>query len=89
MPVHVIVDPDACIGSAECVALGPEAVELDEHGTARMLVRELEDEGAKGLCDACPIGALSIGVVPESVVPSGSPWRLELPSHQLQGGGSG
>jgi two-component system cell cycle sensor histidine kinase/response regulator CckA len=27
-----------------------------------------------------------LGVVPESVVPSGSPWRLELPSHQLQGG---
>jgi hypothetical protein len=25
-------------------------------------------------------------VVPESVVPSGSPWRLELPSNQLQGG---
>jgi DNA-binding NarL/FixJ family response regulator len=27
-----------------------------------------------------------LAVVPESVVPSGSPWRLELPSHQLQGG---
>jgi phage shock protein C len=29
---------------------------------------------------------LYLAVVPESVVPSGSPWRLELPSHQLQGG---
>ncbi len=38
MPVRLIVDPDACIGSAECVALDPEAVELDEHGTARVLV---------------------------------------------------
>src|SRR6266516_2735841 len=28
----------------------------------------------------------NLAVVPESVVPSGSPWRLELPSHQLQGG---
>ena len=27
-----------------------------------------------------------LAVVPESVVPSGPPWRLELPSHQLQGG---
>ncbi len=27
-----------------------------------------------------------LDVVPESVVPSGPPWRLELPSHQLQGG---
>jgi putative phosphoesterase len=27
-----------------------------------------------------------LAVVPESVVPSGPPWRLELPSHQPQGG---
>jgi signal transduction histidine kinase len=30
-------------------------------------------------------GGAGLGVVPESVVPSGSPWRLELPSNQLQG----
>jgi len=60
MPVHVIVDPDACIGSAECVALDPEVVELDEHGTARILVLELEEQRAKNLVDACPVGALSI-----------------------------
>ena len=60
MLVHVTVDPDACIGSAECVALEPDAVELDEHGTARMLVAELEEERALQLCDVCPIGALSI-----------------------------
>ncbi len=60
MLVHVTVDPDACIGSAECVALDPEAVELDEHGTARLLVAELEEERATQLCDVCPIGALSI-----------------------------
>ena len=33
MSVSLIVDPDTCIGSAECVALDPEAVELDESGT--------------------------------------------------------
>jgi ferredoxin len=60
MLVRVIVDPDACIGSAECVALDPETVELDEHGTARLLVPELEEERAKLLCDVCPTGALSI-----------------------------
>ena len=60
MLVHVIVDPDNCIGSAECVALDPEAVELDEQGTARMLVPELDEERATALCDACPVGALSI-----------------------------
>ena len=60
MQVRVIVDPDACIGSAECVALDPEAVKLDEQGTAQMLLPELEEERARQLCDACPTGALSI-----------------------------
>ncbi len=60
MLVHMNIDPDTCIGSAECVALDPEAVELDEYGTARMLMAELEEERARQLCDVCPIGALSI-----------------------------
>lgn len=60
MLVHVTVDPDACIGSAECVAVDPEAIELDEHGTARLLIAELDEERAKELCDACPVGALSL-----------------------------
>jgi ferredoxin len=59
MVVRVNVDPDACIGSAECVAFDPEAIELDEHGMARMLVPELEEERARLLCDTCPVGALS------------------------------
>ena len=60
MLVRVIVDPDACIGSAECVALDPESVELDEQGTAHLRVAELEEERAEELCDTCPVGALSI-----------------------------
>jgi ferredoxin len=60
MLVRLIVDPDNCIGSAECVALDPEAVELDERGTARIRVPELEEDRALALCDACPVGSLSI-----------------------------
>ena len=60
MLVSVNVDPDACIGSAECVAFDPEAIELDEHGTGRMLVPELEQQRADELCNACPVGALAI-----------------------------
>jgi ferredoxin len=60
MLVQMTVDPDACIGSAECVALEPGAIELDEHGTARLLVASLEDDRANELCDVCPVGALSI-----------------------------
>ena len=60
MLVHLTVDQDACIGSAECVAVDPDAVELDESGTAVVLIAELEEERAKEICDACPIGAFSI-----------------------------
>ncbi len=60
MLMHLMVDPDACIGSAECVAFDPEAIELDEQGVARPLVPELEESRAQALCDMCPVGALSI-----------------------------
>lgn len=60
MSVHLIVDPDTCIGSAECVAVDPEAVELDETGTARVLVPELDEERAASICNACPVGALTV-----------------------------
>jgi ferredoxin len=60
MPVCLIVDPDTCIGSAECVALDPEAVELDESGVARVLTLELDEERAVNICNACPVGALTV-----------------------------
>ncbi len=60
MLVHLTIDQDACIGSAECVAVDPDAVELDESGTAYVRIPELEEERAKEICDACPIGAFSI-----------------------------
>jgi ferredoxin len=60
MLVELIVDPDACIGSGECVALDPEVIELDHQGIAQVIVAEVEEERAKLLCDTCPIGAISI-----------------------------
>jgi ferredoxin len=63
MNVNVIVDPDTCIGSGECIALDPEAVALDEHGTARMLTAELDEVRAEQLCAVCPVGALSIAAL--------------------------
>lgn len=61
MSVHVIVDPDTCIGSGECVAEDPDAIEIDDSGCARMLIAELDEDRAQHLCDVCPVGALSIG----------------------------
>lgn len=60
MPVRLIVDQDTCIGSGECTALDPDAIELDEDGLARPLVAELAEDRARQLCDVCPTGALSI-----------------------------
>ena len=60
MTVHLIVDEDVCIGSGECVAEDPDAIELDDTGCARVLIAELEEERAGNLCDVCPVGALSI-----------------------------
>lgn len=60
MTVHLIVDPDVCIGSGECVAEDPDAIELDDTGCARVLIAELDEERAGNLCDVCPVGALSI-----------------------------
>ena len=60
MPVRVIVDPDVCIGSGECVAEDPDAIELDDSGCARVLISELDADRADNLCNVCPVGALSI-----------------------------
>ena len=60
MLVHLIIDPDACIGSGECVAIDPDAVELDNQGSAHLLIDQLEEERAQRLCDACPMSAISI-----------------------------
>ena len=60
MFVRVVVDRDGCIGSGECVRLDPDAIELDDHGSARMRVADLDEGRAKRLCDECPVGALSI-----------------------------
>ena len=59
MNVRLIVDLNSCIGSAECVALDPDAIELDSDGLAQPRLPELDEERAKRLCDVCPTGALS------------------------------
>ena len=60
MSVRVIVDPDGCIGSGECVSEDPDAIEIDESGCARVLIAALDEARAQRLCDVCPVGALSI-----------------------------
>jgi len=61
MPVRVVVDPDVCIGSGECVAEDPDAMELDDSGTAHVRVAAMDEDRAESICAVCPVGALSIG----------------------------
>lgn len=60
MLVRLIIDADGCIGSAECVALEPDVMELDSQGIAEVIVLELDEERARLLCETCPVGAISI-----------------------------
>ena len=60
MLVGVAIDPDACIGSGECVAVDPEAAELDDQGSAHLVIDQLDEKRAQRLCDACPMSAISI-----------------------------
>ncbi len=57
---RLIVDEDTCIGSGECIAEDPAAIELDDHGCARVLIAELDEARAQRICDTCPVGALSV-----------------------------
>jgi ferredoxin len=59
VPVHIVVDTDICIGSGECTSLDPEAIALDQ-GLATVLIDPIEEERAERICDACPVGALTI-----------------------------
>jgi quercetin dioxygenase-like cupin family protein len=70
----------------------------DEDGVRRKLAAgdaafiprgEQHSKGSESGLTALMIQVRDLAVVPESVVPSGPPWRLELPSHQPQGGWSG
>ncbi len=60
MPIHLIIDADACVGYGECVAEDPEAMELDEGGCARVRILHLDEDRAERICAACPVSAISM-----------------------------
>jgi ferredoxin len=60
MSVKLIVDEDGCIGSGECVAEDPDAIEIDDNGCARVLIATMDESRAQRLCDVCPVGALTV-----------------------------
>ena len=61
MPARVIIDPDLCIGSAECNRLAPEAFRLDEDGIVIFVAPEaVGRERLLEACDSCPVDAISV-----------------------------
>lgn len=60
---EVVVDPDLCIGSAECVRIAPEAFAIDE---SRGVSVPLHNAGAADpaklaeAVEACPMRAISV-----------------------------
>jgi ferredoxin len=60
MEMRLIIDPDTCVGYGECVAQDGEAVALDEGGCARALVATLAADRAERICNACPVGAITL-----------------------------
>jgi ferredoxin len=63
MPARVIIDPDLCIGSAECNRIAPDAFLLDEAlgisvplAGAGLVDRERLEDAEAG----CPTGAITI-----------------------------
>ncbi|MBM4434550.1 MAG: ferredoxin [Chloroflexi bacterium] len=63
MPVRVHVDPDLCIGSAECVRILPEAFRLVKARGVSVATDAAPDAGPQRLDEAvrsCPTGAISV-----------------------------
>ena len=59
MDMQLIIDPDICVGYGECVALDPDAVELDDGGCAHPRIAVLAADRAERICAACPVGAIT------------------------------
>lgn len=58
----VVLDRDVCIGAASCVAIAPDAFDLDEEGKAYVLDgADLEDiEPLIDAAKSCPVMAITV-----------------------------
>lgn len=57
---RVVVDRDLCIGAGTCIAVAPEAFELDSEAKAIMKDTwpEIDDETLKAAAESCPVLAV-------------------------------
>lgn len=67
MGVRVTVDPELCIGSAECVRIVPGAFRIDRTRGVSEPTDQAESADPARLAEAvrsCPTGAIGLGRVP-------------------------
>ena len=60
MKVHIVIDPETCVGIGKCVEISEEAVELGDDGVSHVTGVAVDIDVARNLCDSCPTGAISI-----------------------------
>lgn len=63
MSVRVTVDPDVCVGSADCARIAPRAFEIDDTEDVARVTTEASDTPIEQLRRAayeCPTGAITV-----------------------------
>lgn len=63
MPVHVKVDPELCVGTADCVRVAPQAFTIDDTDDVATVTPEAPDTPIDQLRQAayeCPTGAIIV-----------------------------
>ena len=60
MKVHIVIDPETCVGIGKCEETAEEAVELGDDGVSHPTGVAVDEDVARNLCDSCPTGAISI-----------------------------
>ena len=60
MKVHIVIDPETCVGIGKCEEIAEEAVELGDDGVSHPTGVAVDLDVARNLCDSCPTSAISI-----------------------------
>lgn len=57
----ISIDKFRCVGSAQCVSIGPAIFGLDKNKQSRVLDENTQDEERVLACaEACPVGAITV-----------------------------
>ncbi|MFQ5574142.1 MAG: ferredoxin [Terriglobia bacterium] len=59
--MKIVIDRDACIGAASCVAIAPHVFELDDDNKAVLIDKDPDDkESVRRAAEACPTAAIEV-----------------------------